>query len=75
MNSSYFYTNVSKNGRAKSDIIDYFDEYAQKEHLQIYLINKPLGENKYTYKQDNIVVLLVPRSKITFINIEDNNEK
>jgi superfamily I DNA and RNA helicase len=73
VNSSYFFSSISKNERTEK-IIDYLEKYAVNKHLQIYLIDKPLGENKYTYKQKEIIVLLIPKSKITFINIGESLE-
>lgn len=73
MSSSYFYTNIPKDELTKA-IIDYFEEYAQKKNIQVYLINKPLGENKYTYNQSKVIVLLIPKTKIAFINIGESNE-
>jgi superfamily I DNA and RNA helicase len=66
--SSYFFTNVDRNERT-GKIIDYLEKYAVEKHVQIYLIDKPLGENKYTYVQKDIVVLLIPKSKIAFVNL------
>jgi superfamily I DNA and RNA helicase len=71
VNSSYFFSNVVKNERTEK-IIDYLEKYAVDKHLQVYLIDKPLGENKYTYKQKEIVVILIPRSKITLINLGES---
>jgi hypothetical protein len=73
MSSSYFYTDIQKDELTKV-IIDYFEEYAQKKNTQVYLINKPLGENKYTYNQSKVIVLLIPKTKIAFINIGESNE-
>jgi superfamily I DNA and RNA helicase len=71
MNSSYFFSNIVKNERTER-IIDYLEKYAVDNHLQVYLIDKPLGENKYTYGQKEIVVLLIPKSRITFINLGES---
>ncbi|MDR1181822.1 MAG: ATP-binding domain-containing protein [Bacteroidales bacterium] len=68
MTSSYFFSNFVKNEQTEK-IIDYLEKYAVDKHLQVYLIDKPLGENKYTYGQKEIVVLLIPKSKIVFINL------
>jgi superfamily I DNA and RNA helicase len=71
VSSSYFFSNVVKNELTEK-IIDYFEKYAEDKHTQVYLINKPLGENKYNYKQEEVIVLLIPKSKITFINLGES---
>jgi superfamily I DNA and RNA helicase len=73
MSSSYFFTNLDLDDYNRN-IIDFFEKYATSKHLQVYLINKPLGENKYTYRQNKVVVLLIPKSKITFINMGESLE-
>jgi superfamily I DNA and RNA helicase len=73
MDSSYFYTNIDKNELTEK-IIDFFDRYSLDEHLQVYLINRPLGENKYSYAQTKLAVLLIPKSKITFINLGESED-
>jgi superfamily I DNA and RNA helicase len=76
MSSSYFYTDIlNPQDELTKDIINYFEEYAQNKHLQVYIIKKPLGENKYTYKQSEVIVLLIPKSKITFINLGETTEE
>jgi superfamily I DNA and RNA helicase len=73
VSSSYFFSNVIKNDRTEK-IIDYLEEYAASNHLQVYLIDRPLGENKYVYTQKEIIVLLIPKSRITFINLGESVE-
>jgi hypothetical protein len=63
VSSSYFFSNVIKNDRTEK-IIDYLEKYAASNHLQVYLIDRPLGENKYVYTQKEIIVLLIPKSKM-----------
>ncbi|MDR0909742.1 MAG: ATP-binding domain-containing protein [Spirochaetaceae bacterium] len=71
MSNSYFYTDIEHNA-VFSKTIDFFESYAAKNHLQIYLINRPLGDNKYAYKQDKVCVVLIPKSKISFINLGES---
>jgi superfamily I DNA and RNA helicase len=73
MSSSYFFTNIDKDEFTK-DIIEFFEGYAQNKHQQVYLIKKPLGENKYIYNQIKVIVLLIPKSKITFINLGETKD-
>jgi hypothetical protein len=71
MSSSYFYTNINKDEQTEK-IINYFEQYALDKHIQVYLTNKPLGENKYNYIQNYVAVLLIPKSKIAFINLGES---
>ncbi|MBJ2526887.1 DNA helicase, partial [Salmonella enterica subsp. enterica serovar Albany] len=42
---------------------------------QVYAIKNPLGENKYNYDRDDILVLLSPGYKITFVSFDVDEEE
>jgi superfamily I DNA and RNA helicase len=70
MNTSYFFTNIEKDA-LNADFIDMVVEWSEQTKNQIYLIDKPLGENKYLYSY-NALVLVIPKYKIIFIDFGDN---
>jgi len=67
MNSSYFFLQAEKN-TSNSDFIDEVEEYAETQKRQFYLIDRPLGDNKYSYKDTNHLIVLTPSTKILLIN-------
>ncbi len=75
MKNSLFFNNISKTKNNKKAIVaieEYVDTHSEE---QIYLINAPLGGNKYKYTyQENVIVLLSPKHKIVFIDTLDNEE-
>lgn len=76
MNSNLFiYDKLDKNKLQK--IIPVLIKILEKNpNYQFYLLNKPIIENKYTYKyEENILVILSPKHKIIFINLWDNDDE
>jgi len=75
MSNSLFFCNVEENDN-NSSVIAYFKNYCyQKPNEQLYLISAPLGENKYSYEyQDKAIVILSPKHKIIFLDIEGNQD-
>ena len=67
MSNSFFYLQVEKNAQ-NSGLLNSLERYANSEMKQMYVIDKPLGENKYSYDCENALVLLIPEHKITFVN-------
>ena len=73
MESSLFYCHVEKNG-LNQEIIENLEKFVnENKGEQIYIINAPLSENKYSYDyQENALVLLSPNHKIIFIDLKNN---
>lgn len=72
--NSLFYSHVDKNSNNES-FIDLVEQYASSHIQQIYLINEPLGEKKYSYEhEDNFIVLLSPKHKIMFLQLSGNED-
>ena len=56
-----------------TNIVEEFNSYLLQEDstTQIYIITAPLG-GKYTYKyEENVLVILIPKHKIIFLNLSD----
>ncbi len=73
MPSSYFFLQVDKNEN-NSSLIDRVEQYSIDEKKQVYVIDKPLGDNKYTYEYQGPIVLLIPNYKIIFVNFSDEDD-
>ena len=66
------YISCKETSKNKS-VIDKFNSYLLQEDstTQIYIITAPLG-GKYTYKyEENVLVILIPKHKIIFLNLSD----
>lgn len=76
MENSLFYNHVEINEN-NEDIIKQIEEYAKNNHNeQIYVINAPLGENKYSYGyQENAIIILSPKHKIIFLDLKNDPDK
>lgn len=70
MTSSFFYLQVEKNDENQSLLND-LEQYASRSMKQVYVIDKPLGDAKYSYRYQHALVLLAPDHKITFVNLKD----
>ncbi|WP_269539881.1 DEAD/DEAH box helicase [Cerasicoccus fimbriatus] len=67
MPSSFFYLGAEKT-QENEFILNGFAQYAEQNNLQTYIIDRPLGEDRYTYGYEKSFLLLIPKHKITFIN-------
>ena len=70
-----FYTHIEKK-EINREIISKLEEFSTNKGEQIYIVNKPLGDGKYSYDyEEKALVLLRPKHKIIFFNLaEENNE-
>lgn len=72
MNSSYFFLQAEKNS-SNSDFINEVENYAETRKKQFYVIDRPLGDSKYSYKDTNHLIVLTPSTKILLINFASLN--
>lgn len=73
MSSSFFFLQAPKNER-NANFLNRLESYVNKEKIQAYVINKPLGDNKYSYRYEDAIILLAPKHKILFINFSSNSD-
>ncbi|UYG00636.1 DEAD/DEAH box helicase [Halomonas sp. GD1P12] len=74
MASSWFYLQAKKNDQ-NSFLLNSLSQYADEKLEQVYVIDSPLGESKYTYDYDDALVVLIPKRKILFINFGNKTEE
>jgi superfamily I DNA and RNA helicase len=67
MSNSFFFLQVEKT-TVNRVFIEQIEEFASSSNKQFYVIDKPLGENRYTYNFKNGIVLLSPNYRIVFVN-------
>jgi superfamily I DNA and RNA helicase len=74
--SSLFYNHIEENDYNKKILKKIINFSKENPNEQIYLVNSPLGEKKYTYDyQDKVIILLSPKHKIMFLNLDPSSEK
>jgi len=74
MSSSWFYLQAKKNDK-NSSVIDAIKKYAEENLEQIYVINAPLGDSKYSYDYEDALVILVPKKKILFMDFGSGGDE
>lgn len=74
MSNSFFYLQVEKHDENQA-IIDSLQSYSIENMKQLYVIDKPLGDKKYSYDFDKVLVLLSPEHQVTFLNLGSDIEE
>lgn len=74
MADGFFYTQVEKNEK-NSDFLEGIERFAEENLKQVYVVDKPLGERKYSYEYNEAVVVLIPKYKILFIDFNEEVEE
>ncbi|WP_052910412.1 DEAD/DEAH box helicase [Riemerella anatipestifer] len=69
--NSYFFSQVKTSLKNKT-VIQILEKYSKEKQQQIYILDKPLSEKKYTYNHDGLIILS-PKHKIIFLNYDNNN--
>ena len=72
MSNSFFYLQKEKNTR-NSDVLTTLEEFSEKNHKQLYIIDKPLGDNRYNYNSNDFFIICFPDHKIVFVNCGDSS--
>lgn len=73
MASSFFFLQAEKNQR-NHEFIDRLESFSNENKLQTYVIDRPLGESKYSYQHRSAFVVLIPKHKIMFVDFSTNEE-
>ncbi|RYE14441.1 MAG: DNA helicase [Rickettsiales bacterium] len=72
--SSYFYLQANKNSRNAS-FLERLQLHAEDKKELIYVLNKPLTDQKYNYRYSDALIILSPKHKIAIIDcgVKDND--
>jgi superfamily I DNA and RNA helicase len=73
MSSSFFYMSIEEDDNNHA-IVESARRYAEEKLEQVYIVKKPLGDNKYSYEFSAGFVLLVPKHKMLFISFGTDEE-
>lgn len=73
MSNSFFYCEDTIR-ESFPDFINELERYAEEKQTQIYCINRPLGDKKYSYEYEEAVIVLTPKHKLMFCNLGNDEE-
>jgi len=73
MASSFFFLQAEKNDVNKN-LVEQMENWSAREKTQVYIIDKPLGDSKYSYDHDDYIVVLIPKRKLIFIDFSEDED-
>ena len=73
MDSNFFFLQAEKN-ETNHCLLDVLQKWSATTKTQAYVIDRPLGDNKYSYAHRGAMVLLIPKRKLTFIDFSGDAE-
>lgn len=68
--TSYFYLQAEKN-QSNADFLTQLENYADNTKTLIYVLNRPLTDQKYNYSYSQSLIILAPKHKVAIINYGD----
>lgn len=76
METNLLYIQIEQN-KLNETILEEIKKHTLKyPNEQLYIINSPLGDKKYSYTyQENVLIILSPRHKLLFIDLGDDEER
>lgn len=73
MSNSFFYLQAEPK-QTNSKFIKQLESYAEDNMKQVYVVNKPLGDNKYSYDYEDGLIVLIPDHKIMILDFGNDEE-
>lgn len=73
MNSNYFYSNIIVANNNKR-FLEEMQNIAEQQKKQVYVISRPLVDDKYHYNDDTLMILLASKRKIVFLTSGEIND-
>lgn len=73
MSTSFFFLQVDKNAQ-NSAFLNQLELYANENKKQIYVVDKPLGDSKYSYSYEGAFLLLMPNHNMMFVDVAGDNK-
>lgn len=71
--SSYFFTATEKNTQ-NALFLSKLEEHADKLRQLIFVLDRPLGDKRYTYKYSKSLIILIPKHKICILDYGNDEE-
>lgn len=72
--SSFYYIQPDLKNDTNAVFLNALEAFSNVKQMQVYAIKNPLGENKYNYNREDILVLLSPGYKITFVSFGNDED-
>lgn len=72
--SSYFFLHADKNGQ-NADFIDALELYSRENQELIYVLDRPLTDQKYSYSYNYALIILSPKHKISVVDFGTGHEE
>lgn len=69
--SSYFYRQAEKKSN-NANFLDKLEEYSELNQRAIYVLDRPLTDQKYSYEYNDSLIILSPENKVAIINLNDD---
>jgi superfamily I DNA and RNA helicase len=69
MTSSFFFLKAEQK-QANNAFIRQLEQYANDQKIQVYVSDKPLGDNKYSYDFEHGLIVMIPKHKVMIINFD-----
>lgn len=70
--SSYFFIHAEKNSN-NARLIDELEAFAESNKTLIYVLNRPLTDQKYNYTYNDALIIMSPKHKVCIINSLENS--
>jgi superfamily I DNA and RNA helicase len=72
--SSYFFLEAEKKSK-NAALIEALKEYSESNQTLVYVIDRPLTDQKYSYKYSEALIVLSSKNKITIIDYGNNEDQ
>ena len=72
--TSYFFSQVEQNTK-NSDFLKRLEAFAYSNKKLIYVLDRPLTDQKYSYKYSQALIILSPKNKISIIDYGNKKEE
>src|SRR5690606_34037876 len=72
--NSYFYTSIDKTER-NAALLEAIKKYAEEKKKDIYVLDRPLTDQKYSYNFSNGLIVLTANCKIAIVNDGGNSSE
>ena len=72
--SSYFFLETEKKAK-NANLIDALKEYSESNQTLVYVLDRPLTDQKYSYKYSDALIVLSSKRKIAIINYGNNEDQ
>lgn len=73
MNNSFFFIQSGIENDKNTDLIGQIKKYSEDYKQQIYIVQTPLWDEKYSYDYKDGIIILTPKHKIIFCDLGNDN--